>query len=218
MDLSANIKAIREAKRVKQLEIATALDIDPSNYAKLEKRGSKLTLEQLEKIAGALGVSVMELITGEAQTVQNDERVKELEILVNHWKELAETRNELLKIKERQLEGYQEIAINELVDVVFLKIQSRYPENSRLPIDVLLKINGSPLDDMIQMLSIDEQRQLYRDSMFSNDILDYAIREGLLGDEGEIFRAYQAEFDKERKEAFKKQQEAGNESLSKPKE
>jgi transcriptional regulator with XRE-family HTH domain len=79
MDISSKIKAIRETKKIKQIDIANILDLDPSYYFRLEKRGDKLTIEQLEKIAGALGVSVIELLTGEQQTVKSDERVKELE-------------------------------------------------------------------------------------------------------------------------------------------
>jgi len=62
MDLHKNILAIWESKRIKQSEMAHKLDIDQSNYARLEKRGNKLTLEQVGKIAEALGVSVLELI------------------------------------------------------------------------------------------------------------------------------------------------------------
>ncbi|WP_298352831.1 helix-turn-helix domain-containing protein [Runella sp.] len=79
MDISSKIKAIREAKKIKQIDIANTLDLDPSYYFRLEKRGDKLTLEQLEKIAGALDVSVKELLFGEKQVNNNEERVKELE-------------------------------------------------------------------------------------------------------------------------------------------
>ncbi|MEI7584424.1 helix-turn-helix transcriptional regulator [Runella sp.] len=186
MDLSANIKAIREAKRVKQLEIATALDIDPSNYAKLEKRGNKLTLEQLEKIAGALGVSVMELITGEAQTVQNDERVKELEILVNHWKELAETRNEKIKYLEKHLKGFSDILFDELSSRVFLWLQDNEPDGGAVNIKAL---KWHSLKTILKVLEPDELKQLYLENLRFSETLDYAIRNGLLGEEGEIIES-----------------------------
>ncbi len=79
MKLSDNIKSIRKSKGVTQMDMADKLGVGQSNYTYLENRGEKLTLEQLESIAGILGVSVIELITGKPQTVQNDERVKELE-------------------------------------------------------------------------------------------------------------------------------------------
>lgn len=204
MDLSANIKAIREAKRVKQLEIATALDIDPSNYAKLEKRGNKLTLEQLEKIAGALGVSVMELITGEAQTVQNDERVKELELLVNHWKELAETRNERLQIMQRHLKGYKEILLDELSEIIFLWIQDNGDRYGLDPLDKWLL----PLEESILKIQPEQRKQIYRESIiYRNKLLDYAISEGLLGEVGKAFKAAQTEFMNQLLQIYNKSEE-----------
>jgi len=79
MSLVQRIKEVREAKKLSQSEVANALNMERSNYHRLENRGEKLTIEQLEAIAVVLGVSVMELLTGEPQAVQNDERVTELE-------------------------------------------------------------------------------------------------------------------------------------------
>lgn len=79
MDITHNIKSIRESKKVTQAEMARKLDLDPAAYFRIEKRGDKLSVEQLQKIALALGVSVIELLTGEPQAVQESERVKELE-------------------------------------------------------------------------------------------------------------------------------------------
>ncbi len=104
MDLSRNIKAIREAKNIKQIDVAKALDLDPSYYFRLEKRGDKLSIEQLEKIAGALGVSVLELMTGETQEVENNEnterlerRVRELEKWLNDKEEINESRSKIVQ-------------------------------------------------------------------------------------------------------------------------
>lgn len=79
MDIIAErIKAVRETKRIKQSEIAAALGIDSSNYAKLEKRGEKLTLEQLGAVADALGIFLIDLLdTG--HNPDKSEREKELE-------------------------------------------------------------------------------------------------------------------------------------------
>lgn len=62
MNISKNIISIRESKGIKQSEIAQMLDIEQSNYSRLEKRGHKLTLEQIEKIADALKVTVAEIL------------------------------------------------------------------------------------------------------------------------------------------------------------
>lgn len=91
MNISLNIKSIREAKRLTQNDIAERLGVDGSNYAKQEKRGSKLSFEQLEKIALALGVSVQELVFG--QTVGGTENVEELKEKISE----LERKNKALK-------------------------------------------------------------------------------------------------------------------------
>ena len=82
MDVSKNIIAIREEKKIKQSEVADALNTERSNYARLEKRGSKLTLEQLEQIAAALGVTVDYILhygEPEPENEKESEKIKELE-------------------------------------------------------------------------------------------------------------------------------------------
>lgn len=79
MDISKNIKTVREERKISQSEIARHLGVEPTNYPRMEKRGKRLTIEQLEKIAEALGVSVVELLTGEPQVVAVSNREKELE-------------------------------------------------------------------------------------------------------------------------------------------
>ncbi len=110
MDISANIKSIREAKRIKQVEIATFLKVEPSNYAKLEKRGNKLTIEQLEKIAGALGVGLLELLTGEPPTaVADGGRLKELEARIKELEEIREIQRELMTFLKDQIRETAEL-------------------------------------------------------------------------------------------------------------
>lgn len=62
MDISDAIRLIREEKRLRQVDVASALGTDQSNYAYLEKRGDKLTIEQLRKIADALGVTIKDIL------------------------------------------------------------------------------------------------------------------------------------------------------------
>ena len=88
MDISKNIKAVREGKRITQSEIARKLGIEPTNYPRLEKRGNRLTIEQLEEIAGALGVGLLELLTGEPPAVADGGRVQELEARVRELRRI----------------------------------------------------------------------------------------------------------------------------------
>jgi transcriptional regulator with XRE-family HTH domain len=62
MDLSKGILHYRTLRRLKQADVADKIGIERSNYARLEKRGNKLTLEQIESIAQALEVSVFNLL------------------------------------------------------------------------------------------------------------------------------------------------------------
>lgn len=63
--LTQRITSLRELKNISKAEMSRILDLDPSNYNKYEKTGRDWTISQIEKIASALGVSVVELLTGE---------------------------------------------------------------------------------------------------------------------------------------------------------
>lgn len=97
MDISKKIKAIREERKISQSEIARRLGVEPTNYPRMEKRGDKLTVEQLGKIAGALGVTVGELLTDEPQTVQDNERVKELEKRVSELEDRVKDKEQIIR-------------------------------------------------------------------------------------------------------------------------
>lgn len=89
MDLKAAIEAIRKAKHISKADMAKMLDMDPSNYGRLESRGDKLTIEQLRQIAKALGVTVTDILSWGENSNQNTdidndsrERIEELEASV----------------------------------------------------------------------------------------------------------------------------------------
>lgn len=58
METSTAIRLLRDKKGVKQINIAHALGMEQSNYSRLEKRGDKITLEQLKTIVKVLGVGL----------------------------------------------------------------------------------------------------------------------------------------------------------------
>lgn len=109
MNLSDQIIKVRESKGITQAEAARLLDMVQSNYARLEKRGSKLTLEQVENIAEALGASVNDLL-GIEQAGQ--ERIAELEVenlrLKGIIKDLKSIRSDFEHIN-KQLMLYDEL-------------------------------------------------------------------------------------------------------------
>ena len=86
MDLYKRIQDLKKEKKKRDSEMAHALDMEQSNYVRVEKKGERLTYEQIEKIAAGLGISTKELLFGEdaiAQTV-NTKEIEDLrkEILI----------------------------------------------------------------------------------------------------------------------------------------
>lgn len=62
MEVSKNIRSIRERKGLTQVDMANRMGTERSNYARLENRDVNLTLKQIQEIAEALEVSVSEII------------------------------------------------------------------------------------------------------------------------------------------------------------
>ncbi|MES2566227.1 MAG: helix-turn-helix transcriptional regulator [Bacteroidota bacterium] len=60
--VGTNIKKIRLAKGIKQIELAANCDFDRQNMFKIENSGMNLTLKTLRIIAQALDVSVIDLL------------------------------------------------------------------------------------------------------------------------------------------------------------
>lgn len=99
MNIENRIRDIRESKRIKQTEVASALNMDNSQYAKLEKRGNKLSLEQIDAIAKALGVSVAELL--DLPFPNSMDKSVDIETLTSDNKKLIEKIAELEDDKRR---------------------------------------------------------------------------------------------------------------------
>jgi transcriptional regulator with XRE-family HTH domain len=62
MDLSDNIKAIREAKNLKQIEVANHIGVDKSAYSKIEKGSRALTVDELYKMAQLFNMTTDQII------------------------------------------------------------------------------------------------------------------------------------------------------------
>ena len=57
MSLHDNIKTIREAQNLKQIEVANHINVDKSAYSKIEKGGRALTVDELQKMAQLFNMS-----------------------------------------------------------------------------------------------------------------------------------------------------------------
>lgn len=94
MTVTNKIAKIRETKGMSKADMAKALDMNFSNYHRLEGRGNKLTIEQVSSIAKVLGVSLIELLTwGEEKEIQ--------EPAVDEYKEVQ---REMIRLQGRMIE------------------------------------------------------------------------------------------------------------------
>lgn len=125
MGISERITTARKAKGITQTFIAEKLEMDRGNYSKLEKRGSKMTVEQLQSIADALGVSIGELL-GIEQTPGGGEGEERVLVLEDRIKDkdfkLKAFERELYILKHLMIESLGNAAIdfNEPSDYVSL--------------------------------------------------------------------------------------------------
>ena len=97
MDIEKNIKAIRAKKGLLQKEVAEKMKLETPNYNRLEKKGNKTNIEQLQQIAKVLGVTLKEVLFGESENEQSEALLKlelEREKLTNfHFGILNHLRN-----------------------------------------------------------------------------------------------------------------------------
>ncbi len=62
MAIEDNIKAIREEKGYKQIEVATHIGVDKSAYSKIEKGARALTIEELQKMAQLFNMTTDQIL------------------------------------------------------------------------------------------------------------------------------------------------------------
>jgi transcriptional regulator with XRE-family HTH domain len=158
MNLPERIRELRIAKRVTQIQVSDKLQIDRPNYARLEKRGKKLTVEQLEKIADALGVSFLDLLNPDATIESMTMGYKApqlLEVLPKNEIEQADARIRELLLKN---------GINSGLVPVSISFQSFFHNNEVLKtytievggiVDITTK--GDTLKTALQRFEIDFQ-------------------------------------------------------------
>lgn len=72
--LSENLKRLRAERQLSQEALAHAANIERSYVSKLERKGSSATLDTLEKLAAALELDPLALITDRsgAQSLSNN--------------------------------------------------------------------------------------------------------------------------------------------------
>ena len=99
--LGKRIRDIREAKHIKQVELANMIDIDPTNLSKIEKGAHFPKDETLNKILKALNIDIKDLFYFEHMQDKS-------ELLKNINKILADAKTEDLQFFYRTLVAYKE--------------------------------------------------------------------------------------------------------------
>jgi transcriptional regulator with XRE-family HTH domain len=131
MDISKRIKQIREEKGFKQSEIADKIGVEQSNYARFEKRGKKLTIEQLEGIANALEVSVKEILFG-GDNIGNESEFIRLKYENELLSKQANTYKTLFEIADKKLNEYKTTEKVSEWQNEFFKILFKYTDLEQL--------------------------------------------------------------------------------------
>ncbi len=114
MDVAETIKAIRVAKGIKQADLAKALGIEPNNYPKFEKRGNRLTVDNLSALSTALGVTVLDILTwgeekselskSDAVLAQENEQLKKR---VAELEDRVKDKEEIIQSKVTKVVGFR---------------------------------------------------------------------------------------------------------------
>lgn len=65
MDIGSKIRKVREAKELSQKQVALIIDMDQSQYSKIEKGKTDPTTSTLEKICKALNIEISELFASD---------------------------------------------------------------------------------------------------------------------------------------------------------
>jgi transcriptional regulator with XRE-family HTH domain len=83
MNIGEKIRKIREAKNLTQKEVALSLEMDQSQYSKIELGKNDPTTATLEKIAQALGVEIADFFVSEAFEIDSYDKslVEKLKLL-----------------------------------------------------------------------------------------------------------------------------------------
>lgn len=87
-EILKRVKETRESKGIKQEDLAISLGISLFSYSKLERGKTQLTINYIERIAKALGVSPYELVSAGDKDIQS--LTKENEVLKKELKDLQE--------------------------------------------------------------------------------------------------------------------------------
>jgi len=86
VDLAENIKAIREEKGLKQIEVADYIGVDKSAYSKIEKGTRSLAIEELQKMAQLFNLTTDQILNYDGNipkevTIEDKTTIEQMRLL-----------------------------------------------------------------------------------------------------------------------------------------
>lgn len=111
INIGNKIRSIRQTKKITQIEVATKMGIDNSQYSRIEKRDNNITVELLIEISKALDTDIS-LFFNEKKEASKE--VDYLKFIINQHQHLIYSgiKHEFVKafeIKYNRLVAYEEI-------------------------------------------------------------------------------------------------------------
>lgn len=179
MDIAEKIKSLRESLRISQAEISRRLDLDPSAYFRLEKRGEKLTIEQLQKIATVLGCGIGELLgldAGGEQGKKIEQMSAELENVILKERKINE---DLFKYEILYINHFRKTVCDAAIKLGMVAEDVHY-------FDIYAYYNTPTFD----------KRRIYREVLSKDSFWRHAINK-IPDDEPKMFVPYQIEYENE---------------------
>lgn len=171
MNISERIRSIRERQGLTQEDMAERFNVTRSNYAYLEGRGDKLTIQQLKSIADVLGVGIGELLGGDAYSEETGK-------LKNRILELEGRIKERLDFTDLESKWRSEIQI--LFDNYFVRTISDFAKESGIK-------HTPPRYDIdfsfLKSISDADMERIYREKLLFSPLLWHGIeRDIIVGD------------------------------------
>jgi len=86
MGLAVNIKAIREERGLKQIEVANHIGVDKSAYSKIEKNTRAVTVEELQKMAHLFNMTTDQILNYDGKipkevTIEDKTAVEQMRLI-----------------------------------------------------------------------------------------------------------------------------------------
>lgn len=125
MQVYDKIRMLREAQKITQEELAERLSMSASGYSKIERGETQLSINRLQQIADILSVSVFELMPNSGGIIQTlngayhfngtfnqygdgaKHKIENLEMQINHLKQMLEQKDKEIIMKNELLELYR---------------------------------------------------------------------------------------------------------------